>query len=222
MSRWRTLAAERERGLTLVELLVAMSLLAIVMTLITVLVVSVSQTFTRQESQQDSTNQAALAMQQVTRVIRSGTEIEVSSTWQPAPVFSTATPSSMMLNAYVGIESTDEGPTRVTLTVDSGRRELVETRYPSSKSGGVWVYSGTPSRTHVVVRDVTSPTPFTYLRADGSALPARALTEAERREIAAVRVTLAVQTGARADASRAELESVVSLPNLDVTRTGGS
>lgn len=205
--------------MTLIELLVAISLLAVATTLITMLVVSVSQTFARQESQQDSTNTAALAMQQVTTLIRAGTEIEQASTWQPAPVFSTAAPGAMTLNAYVGVDSTDEGPTRVDLAVDTARRELVETRYPSSLSVGVWVYSSTPSRTRVVTRDVASASPFTYLRADGTVLPSVELSEAERREIAAVRVSLAVQTHANSDASRAEMVSVVSLPNLDVTRT---
>lgn len=210
---------ERDRGLTLIELLVAISLLAIVTTLITTMVVSVSQNFSRQESQQDSTNQAALAMQNVTRVIRAGTEIELSTTWQPAPVFSVAAPASLSLNAYVGVDSTAQGPTRVSMTVNPASGELVETRYASSKSGGVWVYRSSPSRTRVIARDVTTTAPFTYLRADGTALPARVLSEDERREIAAVRVRIAVQTHANGDASLAEMDSVVSLPNLDVTRT---
>lgn len=210
---------ERERGLTLIELLVAISLLAIVTTLITTMVVSVSQNFSRQESQQDSTNQAALAMQNVTRVIRAGTEIELSSTWQPGPVFTVAAPGSLTLNAYVDVDSTAQGPTRVTITVDTASGELVETRYASRKSGGVWVYRSAPSRIRVIARDVTSTAPFTYLRANGTPLPARVLTEAERREIAAVRVRIAVQTHATSNASLAEMDSVVSLPNLDVTRT---
>ncbi|GEK80999.1 PulJ/GspJ family protein [Agrococcus baldri] len=211
---------ERERGMTLIELLVAISLLAVAMTLLTSMVVSASRTFTQQETQQDSTNRAAIAMRSVTQVIRGGTELELSSTWQPAPVFSTARPDSLTMNTYVGVDSTDEGPTRVTLTVDAARGELVETRFASSRAGGVWVYSTTPSRTRVLAYDVSSSAPFSYLRADSTALPSRALSETERREIAAVRVTLAVQSVPGSDASPAELVSVVSLPNLDITRTG--
>lgn len=222
MSRWKPFAAERECGMTLIELLVAISLLAIVTTLLTTMVVSASRTFAQQESQQDSTSRAALAMQNMTQVVRAGTERELAGIWQPAPVFETAAPGSLTMNAYVGVRSTDEGPTRVTLRVDGASGELIETRYSSSKAGGVWVYSTAPSRTRVLAYDVVSLTPFTYFSADCEALPSRELSEPERREIVAVEVRIAVQTHSSEDATPAEFASVVSLPNLDVTRTGAS
>lgn len=206
--------------MTLIEMVVAMSLLAIVTTLVTVLIASLAQTFTRQESEQDSSNRVALAMQHVSRVIRSGTEITQSSTWQPVPVFTVAESRSVTLQSYVGVESTDEGPMRVTLALDGSTRELRETRFAPRRSGGVWVYDSTPSSSRVLAHDVTAASAFTFLRADGTALPSRGLTEAERREIAAVRVDLVVQTHGGSDAQPAALRSEISLRNLDVTRTG--
>lgn len=214
--------APRDRGLTLIELLVAISLFAIVSTLITTLVITVAQTHARQESQQDSTNGASLGMQHITRIVRAGTEIPQTSTWQTAPAFSVAQPRSMTLQSYLDVESTDEGPTRVALAIDSAAGTLTERRFAPVKSGGIWTYGATPSSTRILVRNVTTASSFTYLRGDGTALPARTLTEPERREVAAVRVDLVVQTHATDDAEPTELRAEVSLPNLDLTRTGST
>jgi len=211
---------DSERGLTLIEMVVAMSLLAIVTTLVTVLVVTLSQTFARQESEQDSSNRAALAMQHVSRVIRSGTEITQASSWQQAPVFSVAEPRTVTLQSYVGVESTAEGPARVVLTIDTARGELTETRFAPRKSGGLWVYDTTPTSRRVLAHDVTEASAFAFVRANGTLLPDRALAEAERREIAAVRVDLVVQTHGGSDAQPAALRTEISLRNLDLTRTG--
>lgn len=210
---------ERDRGFSLMELLVAISLLAVVTTLVTVLVVSLATTFSRQESQHDSANQAALGMQHVSRIIRAGTEID-TTTWQPAPIFALADRQAMTLQSYVGVESTEEGPTRVALAIDPATGDLVETRFEPRRSGGVWTYAATPSSRRVLIRDVADTSTFTYLRSDSSELPTRALTEAERREIAAVRVDLVVQTHGTDDAQPVAMRTEVSLRNLAVTRTG--
>ncbi|MGY3128354.1 prepilin-type N-terminal cleavage/methylation domain-containing protein [Agrococcus sp. UYP33] len=227
-----TAISDRERGLTLIEMLVAISLFAIVSTLITTLVVTVSQSFSREASEQDSTRTAVLGMQQISRVIRSGTEVPVSTSWQALPAFESARADSMILNGYLDTPSTATGPTRVSLAVNAAG-ELVETRFPSTRSGGDWVFATTPNRTRVVVRDVaprgtplatgTSPALFTYLKADGTALTipsTGALTETQRREIVAVRVSLVVQTAASDDAAPAQLLSTVGIPNLNLTRGG--
>jgi len=224
--------AVRDRGFTLIELLVAISLFAIVSTLVTMLVVAVSQTFSREESEQDSSRTAALGMQQVTRIIRAGVEVPRTSVWQALPAFESARADSLILNTYLDTETTTNGPTRIQLAV-SAAGELIETRWTAQRTGGDWVYRTTPARTHVVVRDVAprgtalaqgvSPAMFAYLRADGSeiAIPTSGtMAEAQRREIVAVRVSLVVQTASGGDAAPTQLVSTVALPSLGLTRTG--
>lgn len=216
--RWSRLRAEPERGMTLMELLVAMSLLAIVMTLITMLVVSVSQTFTREESQHDSSGQAALGMQQLTRIIHAGIRDPREPDWKKSPVFTAAGADSMTLHSYINVARASEGPTLIRLVVQDG--ELVETHYSARRSAGVWVYQSSPSRQHVIAREVESLA-FTYIGSDGNPLPltgSGVLADAQRGLVAAVRVRLAVQTSPGDSAQAAVLESVVSLPNLNLTR----
>lgn len=209
-----------------------MSLLAIVSTLITTLVVTVSQTFAREESEQDSSRTAAVGMQQVTRIIRAGAEIPRSSVWQALPAFESARADSLILNTYLDTETTANGPTRIRLEL-SGSGELVETRWSAQLTAGDWVYRTTPSRTHVIVRDVArqgsplasgvAPPMFTYLRANGTPIDppsGGALTEAQRREIAAVRVSLVVQTAPGSGAAATQLLSTIALPSIGLTRTG--
>lgn len=210
--------AERDRGLTLVELLVAISLLAVAMTLVVTLVVSVSRTFTREEAAHDSMNAAALGMQSVTRIIRAGAELD-TATGERDPAFSAASPSSLTVSAYIGIEDAQEGPTRIELVLDSASDQLTERRFDSYRSSGLWQFRTTASSTRVLIRDVTDTAIFTYRRADGTSLPARALTAEERREIAAVHVSYAVQASGSARGEAARLEALVSLPNLELTRS---
>lgn len=222
---------DRERGFTLVELLVAITLLAVATTLLTVLVVQLTRTFTAQEAQQDSSRTASVAMAQVGRVIRGGTEVPRATNWQPTPVFEAARRSSLVVNAYVDTATTGTGPTRVSIALDTATGDLVETRWAARRSGGDWVYDATPSRTRVLVRDVQAqgaptadgpaPALFTYLRADGTPIAVTAtgaLTELQRREVVAVCVSLVVQTAAGGTADPAQLSSTFSIPNLGLTR----
>lgn len=215
----RRLRARRgDDGLTLVELLVAMSLLAIAMTLVTALVVTVSRAYTREEAQRDSSTGAALGMQHLSRVIRAAVELDLSS-GERAPAFSAASPTVLTLSAYVGVEHVDEGPVRVELALDTAADEIIERRFAAYRVAGIWEFRTTPSERRVLARDVVDAAVFAYERADGSTLPSRALTQEERREIAAVRVSYGVQTDRTGRVPPSRIVNVVSLPNLEITRT---
>lgn len=223
---------ESERGMTLIEMLVAMSLLAIATTLIATMVITVSRTFVREESQQDSSRTAALGMQHISRIVRGGTEVPQSSTWQQLPVFDAARPNSLTIHTYLDSATTASGPARITLAVNAAG-ELVQTRVAARAAGTGWTYVGQPSTSRVIVRDVAPPgtrvagavipSMFTYLKTDGTPFSLSStgqLTEQQRREVLAVRISLVIQTGAGAGAEPAQLVSTVALPNLNQTRTG--
>lgn len=217
-----------ERGLTLIELLVAISLLAIATTLITTLVVTLAQNFSRQEVQQDNSRTTAVAMQQVGRVVRGATPMLHENGWQQLPAVSDARADRLRLSTYVDSESVATGPTEVELRLDAAAGDLIETRWASQRSSGVWVFDATPSRTRTILRDVlpagaalasgeTLEGLFQYVAADGRVLSIPAggqLTAVQRSEVAAVRVLLAVQTAPGSRASAAVLRTTFSMPSV--------
>ncbi len=68
-----------EAGVSLAEMMVTITLLSLLLTMLVGLVINVSRTFTENRAKNDSTNMASIAMNETTRVIRSGTEIRVAS-----------------------------------------------------------------------------------------------------------------------------------------------
>lgn len=207
---------ERERGLTLIELLVAMSLLAITLTLVTTLFVSLSQTFTRQEAQHDSSGQASIGMRNIGQAIRAGADVP-QGTGADLSAFVAAGYESLTMHAFFDPESSPLVPTRLNLAVN-GNRELVETRRQGRLVSDAWVFDRTP-RERVIARDIVTGGAadplFTYVLGDGTRL-ARELTATERVQVVAVDVSLSVQTVAGRSAP-VQITRTVTLPNLDVT-----
>lgn len=224
----RPVFEDRQRGMTLVELLVAMSLLAIALALITTLMVTLTHTFVRQEAQQQSSRTAAVAMQQVGRVVRGATQTMHSNGWQQLPAVIDARQDRVRLSTYIDTDSAASGPTQIELRLDAGTAELLETRWAARRSGGVWVFESTASRTRTILHGMLPagtrlPTGgavrglFEYVASDGRLLSIPSsgqLSEAQRGEVAAVRVSLAVQTASGGDASPAVIQTTFAMRNL--------
>lgn len=216
-----------DRGFTLVELLVTISLFAVVMTLLTMMVVTLTHTFTRQETQQDNSNGAALGMQRVGQVIRAGGV--VSRGTQTLQAFAAGNRTTVSLHAYLDADSTPLAPTRVTIE-RSAAGELIETRIEGRVAGGVWVFDRPPSRRQVIARNVAAP----GSTVDGTTVPAlfryqltnrtwvdRALTSAELADVVAVEVAISVQTNVAGGAPSTRMLRTFGLPNLTATREVG-
>lgn len=218
----------RDRGMTLVELLVAISLLAIATTLITAMVVTLARGSARQEAEQYSSRTAAVALDQVGRIVRGATPTLHANGWQQLPALVEARADRVRLSTYLDADADNPAPTLVELRIDAVSGTMTETRWPAYRSGGVWEFASTPSRTRVVLEGVlpqgrSLPTggsvqrAFAYFAADGRALPlptSGQLTDAQRAEVSSIRVALAVQSQPGTAAAPAVIETTVSMPNV--------
>ncbi len=219
--RWHM--SRRDDGVTLPELLVTVFLLSIVTTLIVSFMSSVSRTFSQDTAATDSINVATTGMNEMTRVIRSGTEVRLVGATVNSPVFITAKPNEVVLYAYIDTSSTKPQPLKVRFSIDSSRR-IVETRWLATTVTGPWAFASTPDTTRTIARAVptSAPAMFEYLDKDGNVLPltASGLTAAQLKEVAAVTITLTIQADVTARAEPVTLRNSVGIPNLGISRIG--
>lgn len=232
-----------DAGFGLPELIVSMALFAILGTLVLTLITTFSRTFTRERSAVDSTNVAAMGMNELTRVMRAGTEIRVSGGTVNNPVFLDARAESLIMHAFLDTDSTTPRPLKVSFSID-GNRQLVESRWlavPSSDP--FWTFGAVgrvPDSQRPVARQIPVFDPlvdeaplFTYRTAEVCATSTPdcnvlvpptggTLSEADRRRIALVEIRLTVQADITARAEPVTIRNQVGLPNLGIDRVGAS
>jgi len=222
-----------ESGMTLIELSVTIFVLGVLGTIVVGLFVNISTTLTRDRAAMDSTSIASVGMNEVTKIVRAGTEIRVAGLTLNDPVFVTAKTEEMTINSYLADSSTGVlSPVKVQLTINPTTRDLVETRWSSTKnSAGYWIFDPTPGAPRTIARSMATVTPplaagqkylFTYYDASGVELvvPAGGLTESQRRAVAAVQVTVTVQADQTGRSKPVTLQNTVGMPNLGVSRVG--
>ncbi len=212
-------ARERDEGFTLAELLVTIALTALLTTIVLMFVTTMSKAFTRDRAASDSSMVASVGMNELTRVIRSGTTLRTTAS-NNAPVFVAATDNEVTLYAYIDTSASLVKPVKVKFSIDSQRR-LIETRWAATTSAAPWTFAATAYSTRTVARSIPagSDALFTYLDASSNALSTKtAFTEAQLRTIAAVQVTLTVQADQTGRAKPVRLQNAVGIPNLDIPR----
>lgn len=229
--RMRMPAQSRQRGLTLTELLVAMMLFGILLVVVVGLFSSAARNVSLARGLTDNTKAAANGMNETARVIRAGTENRVADQPLPAPAFVDASEESVTLYSDLNLtSSTSQTPAMIQLSVNT-ERQLVETRWAGVPgSNGTWVFPSpaSPPDSRRILASAVAPAAevaaplFTYLRSDGTALltAGGSLPPADLPTIAAVRVTLTVQSGASDPRNRVTLRNTVRLANLDINQIG--
>ncbi|WP_019137109.1 PulJ/GspJ family protein [Cellulomonas massiliensis] len=218
----RDVSDRRDEGVTLPELIVTMMIFSIITTLIMGFVVVMSRTFSRDREQADSANVASVGMNEVSRVIRSATELRISSGGTTAePVFIEAAPNTMTLYSYIDSGVSSVKPIKVQFSIDAQRR-LVEKRWNVTNSSSPWTFATAASSTRTIARSIPvgAPNLFTYVDKDSVTLPftSGVLSATNRQNVAAVRVTLTVQSDLTSRADPVEVRSTIGIPNLGKTR----
>ncbi len=223
--------ATRDDGFSLVELLVSITLLALIVSMVAGLYVSSMKTIGFAKSLTQNSKFAANAMNEISRVIRAGTANPVAGVSLSDPAFVSATNEELTIYAYVNLNSAAEQPVMIQLRLNS-LRQLIENRWPATAISTGWTFpdpaSTPPSSTRMLAATVApnsagQPQLFSYLRSDGTPLTVPtvgALSAADRRTIASVMVTLTVQASMTDSTNPVTLENTVGIPNLGLTRVG--
>ncbi|TFC81525.1 type II secretion system protein [Cryobacterium sp. TMS1-20-1] len=214
-----------DAGLSLVELLVAMLLLGVFMTMISSLYLSASRSLGQAKLLTANTRQVSNGMNEVARVIRAATENPVSGYPLPDPALLEATPEAVTLYAYVNLGMPTQQPVKIRLSLDADRR-LVETRWAATAlSGGYFGFSGEPESSRIIAETVAPGDPGTFLFGyrDAAGLPllgsggdGTLLTNTELRSVASVSVNLTVQATVTDARSAVTLHNTVGMPNVAV------
>jgi Flp pilus assembly pilin Flp len=223
-------AARDEHGVTLVELIVASGLLAMMLVVVVTFFSAFTRTLNVDIGSTTSMTTAAIGMNEVTRVVRSGTEIPVQGQSLNLPVFIQAGNEHVLMYAFLDTSSTDPAPIKVDFAINAGR-ELVETRWDSYViNTSYWAFLPTAASERVIARKIVArtgsePYLFTYYDSAGNVIATDGsgnVPSANLRSIAAVRVALKVQADPTGHADPVQLENTVGIPNLGISRVGAS
>ncbi len=213
-------------GITLLELMVAMGIFSILIALVSTIVIGTMRSYSDQRGTVDNTRTASTSMNEITRIIRAGTEIPVYGVALNDPMFTYAGAEQITMYSFIDpATSSDPPPLKVQFARDANN-ELVETRWGAYHVHTTyWAFNATSTYGRTIARsllpsDAAKPT-FRYYDKTGAELvppSGGSLTTATIRKIASVKVTLRVQTSGSARIAPVELQNQVGLPNLGVAR----
>lgn len=213
------------------ELIVAMFVLGILSIIVINVYIGVTRAMAQGTALNQNTNTAANTMNELSRVIRSGATIPVSSATDGTqlpdkPVFVAATRESVTMYAFVDSSITNTSPVLVSFTVDATTRQLVEKRWPATTAAnGIWTFpamTSPPSKTRTMPGAVVTPTGssptylFTYLDTAGAPISSAGsgVDPSKLGTIASVKLTVVVRADAGSREPAVTLVNTVGLPNL--------
>lgn len=213
---------DREAGLSLAELLVAITIFGMMMVIVSGVFISFTKATSSAKTMDANVRQVSNGMNELTRIIRAGTNNPVQNSSTPDPAFVAAGRESLTINAFVNFTDTTERPVQVTFSIDSSRRLVEKTQQATSAGNGYWLFNGTISSriiaTAVASQSGSDPYLFTYIDGTGAAMvpdSTGALTLAQRNTIASVQVSLKVKASATSPDSGVTLQNTVGIPNLN-------
>lgn len=211
-------AGGSDAGLTLVELLIAMGITALIATLAGSLFVASTHSVSLAQSIDDGTRQGSNGMNEMARMVRAAMPNPLANPTaggaQNDPAIISATSTSVQFYAFVNLTGA-ESPVKVQFSVDNGK--LVERQWNATTtaagSNGHWDFPAsttTPTLTRTLCGSIPSTVKvFQYLDATGAPLTLPITTLSA---IASITLTITIQpTGA---ASAVTLTNSVGMSNI--------
>jgi Tfp pilus assembly protein PilW len=202
-----------QRGITLVELLVAMLVTSLLLTLVGSFFVSMVKAQRTVSSVNDSTRQGTTSMTQVSRYLREASRVQLTKTTSLA-AFESATATSMRFYSGVDLSTSRAGLTKVTIDTQ-GTKLRLQLQRGDCPVNGYCTFSGTTKT--IVLADVIrtsagNSTLFSYRNAtDAIVTP----TAATLDSIRSVDVTLTVGSTTGTTANDTTFQATINLRNLD-------
>ncbi|MBT2501978.1 prepilin-type N-terminal cleavage/methylation domain-containing protein [Curtobacterium sp. ISL-83] len=224
----RVLRAARvdERGLTLVELLVAMALSLIVLTVAGSFLVSAQKASLTASSTSQNTRAASAGMNEMERMLRAATDNPVPTGDDSQYAFQYASATSVRFFAYVNLDSTLSQAVEVQLTLDPVADRVTETKWNGTAVAGNSSYfafplgsaaalSVTPSSTRTLVSSAVNATAFSFKDSVGNVLGSLTspVSAANLPNIRTVDIALTVGSST-SDPNAVTLTNSASLPNI--------
>lgn len=211
-----------DRGITMSELLVAMSLFTVLLVIVGGTFVSITRATTFAAARDQNTRSAQNGMNELSRKLRAAADNPVANA-ADTPAFSAAAADALTVSTLVAT-GRDAVPQLASFSVTGGT--LVETVTAGRAVGTYFVFDGARSSSRLV--DGVDPTPsgtsplFSYFDSTGTELvpPTPAgLTADQRGRISTVTVTLSVANSRSTLQNGIVLQSSIGLPNLlDLTQ----
>jgi type II secretory pathway pseudopilin PulG len=223
--RLTALAAEKESGVTLVELMVSIFLGLIVMAMVGGFFMQSTRITSSAVQSNTSNGVASDAMQEINSVIRFATKVTISGGYAPPVVSGSSTKLVVTANLNV-TNPADPAPTQVTFDSSSG--SIIESRCLAQKSGGYWSFSSCASTsTRNLGGPIVAPTAgqnalFSYLDGTGAtlALTNGNLPATANVSVSTITVSVKVQSTGMTQMSPVYLSANIAMPNLGFQTKG--
>jgi prepilin-type N-terminal cleavage/methylation domain-containing protein len=217
--------ARRDAGLTLPELLVAMSLTGVLLAALASLFLGATKTTHGTQNRLEEINDGRVAISIMGRAMRTAILPNqlFDSTSTETSAFISATPTSLRFYANIDNPANTVGPTKVAYQVAGGvLTQVTQTPNVFDADNPVYVYCvpgpGCPTKTKVLSRDVlTSSAIFRYYDSLGNELVGSPLTDDQLDAVDSVDISVTVsKSGSGGGGSTFALR--VAMPNHDAVQ----
>lgn len=205
-----TVRRSRDDGLSLVELMVTMSLMLLVVSFAAATLITVNRNLMMNRNREDSLRIASVAMQNMSKALRSATPLDVAGTPPTRePAFVQALDREVTFYTSLG------GPLRqVHYFIDGSGNLVEETMLARPGSAPYWDFTGQARSQRVVGSRVPAGAAalFVYLDNTGSPIVAPGTDPVALTQVRSVDVTLTVQADSVARVAPVVVTTRVSLP----------